>query len=117
MSSNHSRTDDNDIPNDGFEDSRFEQGERVRVVLRSRKNGGTVAEAEGRCTARVTGKDVSREGEEPRRKDLVRLEQIDGYRKPHPSIPGETVEKREAWFAEEALRKQGRDVMDGVSFN
>lgn len=100
-----------------FEDSRFDYGERVRILLRHPKLGGVFGEAEGTCAARET--DVTfeaRDGTE-RTKTLVWLKDIEGYEKPHENLPDTKEEVEEAWFAEEALRKQEGDPLDGVSFN
>lgn len=102
---------------DGFDDSRFERDEEVEVLLRHPRNGGEMARATGRLAARNVDVDVSRDGEEPRYKTLVWVKDMEGYEKPHPSIPGETKSVDEAWFAEEAIRKVGGDILDNVSFN
>lgn len=103
---------------DGFEDSRFERGEEVEILIRSRKTGGEVSRATGTLVSRSTQVEVSRDGQGEFHKTLVWIKEIEGYDKPHPSIPGETKEVEEAWFAEEAIRKKDEeDLLEGVSFN
>jgi len=100
-----------------FEDSRFDYGERVRILLRHPKMGGVYDEAEGTCAAREENVEFeARDGTE-RTKTLVWLKHIEGYEKPHEDLPDTTQEVDEAWFAEEALRKKEGDPLDGVSFN
>jgi hypothetical protein len=116
------KKDNNDMENaeskyDGFEGSRFEKGEEVEVVLRHPRHGGEMGRATGVLAARSEDVEVSRDGQEDFRKTLVWVKDLDGYKKPHPSIPGKMKEVDEAWFAEEAIRKKDEDVLDGVSFN
>ena len=99
---------------DGFENSRFDQGEEVEVVLRSRKMGYEYGRAQGTTIMRRTGVDVSHEGEETRRKTLVQLK---GLVRTQGKNEGETYKDGEAWFAEEAIRKKDGDLLDSVSFN
>lgn len=100
-----------------FETSRFDHGERVRILLRHPKHGGVFGVAEGTCAAREVDVEFEAPDGTMRRKTLVWLKDIEGYEKPHDNIPDETKEVEEAWFAEEALRKLEGDVLDGVSFN
>lgn len=99
---------------DGFDGSRFDQGEEVEVVLRGWRFGHEYARAQGTTIMRKTGVDVSLEGEETRRKTLIQLKglEITGGDK-----EGEPYKDGEAWFAEEAIRKKGGDLLDNVSFN
>ena len=100
-----------------FDDSRFDYGERVRILLRHPKLGGVYGEAEGTCAAREENVDFeARDGTE-RTKTLVWLKDIEDYEKPHEDLPDTAQEVDEAWFAEEALRKKEGDPLDGVSFN
>ena len=100
-----------------FKDSRFDYGERVRVLLRHPKFGHVMGEAEGTCAGREEDVEFETEGGEERVKTLVWLKDMEGYEKPHDNLPGETKEVDDAWFAEEALRKKDGDLLDGVSFN
>jgi hypothetical protein len=100
-----------------FETSRFDYGERVRILLRHPKHGGVFGVAEGTCEAREVDVEFEAPDGTMRRKTLVWLKDIEGYEKPHDNIPDETKEVKEAWFAEEALRKLEGDMLDGVSFN
>lgn len=99
---------------DGFDDSRFDQGEEVEVVLRHRKSGYEYGRAQGTTIMRRTGADVSHEGEETRRKTLIQLK---GLVRTQGKKEGETYKDGEAWFAEEAIRKKDGDLLDDVSFN
>ena len=100
-----------------FTDSRFDYGERVRILLRHPKFGGVYDEAEGTCAAQEENVEFeARDGTE-RTKTLVWLKDIEGYEKPHEDLSDTTQEVDEAWFAEEALRKKEGDPLDGVSFN
>ena len=100
-----------------FTDSRFDYGERVRILLRHPKLGGVYDEAEGTCAAQEENVEFeARDGTE-RTKTLVWLKDIEGYEKPHEDLSDTTQEVDEAWFAEEALRKKEGDPLDGVSFN
>lgn len=101
-----------------FEDSRFDYGERVRVLLRHPTHGFVMGEAEGVCYGRETDIDVSRDGEEPRYRTLVWVKEMEGYTKPS-DVPGADPEPvREAWFDEAALRKRDvPDPLEGVSWN
>jgi len=100
-----------------FDDSRFDLGERVRILLRHPKHGGVFGEATGRLAARE--EDVTFEAKDgtERTKTLVWLKDIEGYQKPHPNIPGQTKKVRDAWFSEDAIRKMDGDLLDNVSFN
>jgi hypothetical protein len=100
-----------------FRDSRFEFGERVRVLLRHPKHGGVYGEAEGTCAAREANVEFETPDGEMRTKTLVWLKDMEGYEKPHPNLPDQTKEVEDAWFAEGALRKKEGDLLDGVSFN
>ena len=100
-----------------FEDSRFDYGERVRILLRHPKLGGVYDEAECTCAAREENVEFEAKDGTLRTKTLVWLKDIDGYEKPHEDLPDTTTEVEEAWFAEEALRKKEGDLLDGVSFN
>ncbi|HKL88976.1 MAG TPA: hypothetical protein VJ884_08205 [Salinibacter sp.] len=100
-----------------FEDSRFDHGERVRILLRHPKLGGVYGEAEGTCAAREQNVEFEARDGTMRTKTLVWLKDIEGYEKPHEDLPDTTEEVEEAWFAEEALRKKEGDPLDGVSFN
>lgn len=100
-----------------FEDSRFDYGERVRILLRHPKLGGVYGEAEGTCAAREEDIEFEAKDGTMRTKTLVWLKDIEGYEKPHEDLPDTTQEVEEAWFAEEALRKKEGDPLDGVSFN
>lgn len=100
-----------------FEDSRFEYGERVRILLRHPKLGGVYGEAEGTCAAREENVEFEARDGSMRTKTLVWLKKIEGYEKSHEDLPGKKKEVDEAWFAEEALRKKEGDPLDGVSFN
>lgn len=100
-----------------FQDSRFDYGERVRILLRHPKLGGVYGEAEGTCAAREENVEFEARDGTMRTKTLVWLKEIDGYEKPHENLPDTTKEVEEAWFAEEALRKKEGDPLDGVSFN
>ena len=100
-----------------FDDSRFEYGERVRILLRHPKLGGVYGEAEGTCAAREQNVEFEARDGTMRTKTLVWLKEIEGYEKPHEDLPDTTTEVDEAWFAEEALRKKEGDPLDGVSFN
>ncbi len=100
-----------------FEDSRFDYGERVRILLRHPKLGGVYGEAEGTCTAREENVEFEAKDGTMRTKTLVWLKDIEGYEKPHEDLPDTTQEVDEAWFAEDALRKKEGDPLDGVSFN
>lgn len=105
-------------PDVDFEDSRFTCGERVRVLLRSPKDGGVRAEATGVCKAREKNVDVSKDGETPRHRTLVWVKDIEGYTVPS-EVPGAPpVARTEAWFDENALRKLDQpDLLDGVQWN
>lgn len=100
-----------------FTDSRFDYGERVRILLRHPKLGGVYDEAEGTCVAREENVEFEARDGTMRTKTLVWLKDIEGYEKPHEDLPDKTEEVDEAWFAEEALRKKEGDPLDGVSFN
>ena len=100
-----------------FEDSRFDYGERVRILLRHPKLGGVYGEAEGTCAAREQNVEFEARDGTMRTKTLVWLKDIEGYEKPHENLPDTTKEVEEAWFSEEALRKKEGDPLDGVSFN
>jgi hypothetical protein len=100
-----------------FRDSRFDYGERVRVLLRHPKFGHVMGEAKGTCAGREENVEFETENGEERVKTLVWLKDMEGYEKPHDNLPGETKEVEDAWFAEEALRKRDGDLLDGVSFN
>ena len=100
-----------------FENSRFDYGERVRILLRHPKLGGTFGEAEGTCAAREENVEFEARDGTMRTKTLVWLKDIEGYEKPHEDLPGKKEQVDEAWFAEEALRKKEGDLLDGVSFN
>jgi hypothetical protein len=102
---------------DGFDDSRFSKGERVRVLLRHPTYGHVMGEAEGTCAAREVDVEFETPDGEIRTKTLVWLKDIEGYEKPHPDLPDKTKAVNEAWFAEEALRKKEGDLLDNVSFN
>jgi hypothetical protein len=102
---------------DDFEDSRFDYGERVRVLLRHPVYGHTMGEAEGTCAGREKDATFETPDGEERTKTLVWLKDMDGYEKPHPNLPDATKEVDDAWFAEEALRKKEGDLLDDVSFN
>lgn len=100
-----------------FENSRFSHGERVRVLLRHPVYGHVMGEAKGTCAAREKDVEFETKSGEERVKTLVWLKDMSGYEKPHPNLPDKTEEVQEAWFAEDALRKQEGDPLDGVSFN
>lgn len=99
---------------DGFDGSRFDQGEIVEALLRHPRTGGVFGRATGTCIERHVDVDVSRDGEDSRTKTLVLLRGVEGYKK---RTEDGVKPVDEAWFAEEALRKPERDVLDGVSFN
>lgn len=96
---------------DGFDDSRFEQGEEVEVALRHPQHGGEMGRATGTLIMRNTNVDVSRDGQESFHKNLVQLRGLE------INETGEQYKNGEAWFAEEALRKKEGDLLDDVSFN
>lgn len=100
-----------------FEDSRFEHGERVRILLRHPKHGGVYGTAEGTCAAREENVEFEARDGTMRTKTLVWLKDIDGYQRSHDDLPGTMEDVEEAWFAEDALRKKEGDLLDGVSFN
>lgn len=100
-----------------FEDSRFNHGERVRILLRHPKHGGVYGEAEGTCTARERNVEFEARDGSMRTKTLVWLKDIEGYKRPHEDLPNTLEEVDEAWFSEDALRKKQGDLLDGVSFN
>lgn len=100
-----------------FENSRFDHGERVRILLRHPKHGGVYGVAMGTCAAREEKVEFEAKDGTMRTKTLVWLKDIDGYRKPHDNLPDTTQAVKEAWFAEDALRKRQADLLDGVSFN
>lgn len=100
-----------------FENSRFNYGERVRILLRHPTHGGVYGVAEGTCVAREENVEFEAKDGTMRTKTLVWLKDIEGYRKPHEDLPDTTQDVNEAWFAEEALRKKEGDLLDGVSFN
>lgn len=100
-----------------FKNSRFDHGERVRILLRNPRHGAVYGEAKGTCVAREENVEFEARDGTMRTKTLVWLKDIEGYKKPHEDLPGKFKEVEEAWFAEEALRKIGGDPLDGVSFN
>jgi len=102
---------------DGFEDSRFKQGEEVEVSFRAPNGAGEITRLTGFCIARYTGVDASRTGQEEFEKDLIRLKGLsfsDGT--PYVGSASHTDEG-EAFFAEEAVRKMDGDPLDDLSFN
>jgi hypothetical protein len=103
--------------NEDFADSRFDYGERVRVVLRHPKFGHVYGHAEGTCAGREKDASFETPDGEERTKTLVWLKDMEGYEKPHPNLPDTTKDVDDAWFAEEALRKLDADPLDGVSVN
>jgi hypothetical protein len=100
-----------------FEGSRFEHGERVRVVLRHPTYGFVMGEAEGTCAAREENVEFEARDGTMRTKTLVWLKDMEGYERPHEDLPDTTEEVDEAWFAEGALRKKEGDPLDDISFN
>lgn len=100
-----------------FENSRFDYGERVRILLRHPQHGGVFGVAEGTCAAREQDVEFEAKDGTMRTKTLVWLKDIEGYEKPHEDLPDKMQPVEEAWFAEEALRKKEGDLLDGVSFN
>ena len=100
-----------------FETSRFDYGERVRILLRHPQHGGVFGEAMGTCAAREENVEFEAKDGSMRTKTLVWLKDIDGYQKPHDDLPDKMKDVKEAWFAEDALRKRQGDLLDGVSFN
>jgi len=102
---------------DGFEDSRFEQGEEVEVSFRAPNGAGEITRLTGFCIARHTGVDASRDEQEEFEKDLIHLKGLslpDGT--PYEGAASHTSEG-EAFFAEEAVRKLEGDPLDDLSFN
>jgi hypothetical protein len=102
---------------DGFENSRFEQGEEVEVSFRAPNGAGEIARLTGFCVARYTGVDASRDEQDSFNKDLIHLKGLTGPGgTPYEGAASHTGEG-EAFFAEEAVRKMGGDPLDDVSFN
>jgi len=100
-----------------FTGSRFSHGERVRILLRHPTYGHTMGTAEGTCAAREQNVEFETPDGETRTKTLVWLQDISGYKKPHPTLPDTMKEVEDAWFSEDALRKLEDDPLDGISFN
>jgi hypothetical protein len=102
---------------DGFEDSRFKQGEEVEVSFRAPNGAGEITRLTGFCIARHTAVDASRDEQEEFEKDLIHLKGLTGPGgTPYVGAASHTDEG-EAFFAEEAVRKMDGDPLDDVSFN
>lgn len=82
-----------------FAESRFEQGERVRLHLYT--PDGTLMQT---VTGRLEGREEDVDVGEGRNKTLVWVKGIEGYEVPG-DLPDQTVEKTEGWFPEHDVEK------------
>ena len=102
---------------DGFDGSEHDRGDTVDVLVHDPTTDDDYKRVSGTLVSRVQGVDVAREEDQTERKTLVWVKGMEGYLRPHPSIPGQLQETSEAWFAEEDLRPPEEDVLDNANIH